>query len=160
MTAAGWEFNRPYTVECDTSDPRIQFAFEGVDLQDGEIGNFESLVNGYGAAGIEVDRMDFELGTPRDAICLATARGFNTTYGLDPVQVMLPDGRYDGTTSERVRADLLLVPKSKQGAIFSTGSIAWCGSLLVNDGDNNVSKLTANVLRAFLALPKLPFGRD
>jgi N,N-dimethylformamidase len=36
------------------------------------------------------------------------------------------------------------------GAVWSTGSIAWCGSLSWNGYDNNVSRLTGNVLRRFL----------
>ncbi len=35
------------------------------------------------------------------------------------------------------------------GAVFSVGSISWCGSLSYNDYDNNVSRLTDNVLRRF-----------
>jgi N,N-dimethylformamidase len=35
------------------------------------------------------------------------------------------------------------------GAVFSTGSIAWIGSLSHNGYDNNVSRITENVLRRF-----------
>jgi N,N-dimethylformamidase len=41
------------------------------------------------------------------------------------------------------------------GAVFSTGSIAYGASLPWNDYDNNVAKLTTNVLKRF-ADPK-PF---
>ena len=33
--------------------------------------------------------------------------------------------------------------------MFSTGSIAWCGSLAHDGYDNNVSRITANVLARF-----------
>jgi len=36
------------------------------------------------------------------------------------------------------------------GAIFSTGSIAWIGSLIHDQGRNNVSRITENVLRRFI----------
>ena len=36
------------------------------------------------------------------------------------------------------------------GAVFSTGSIAWCGSLSHNRYDNNVARITGNVIRRFL----------
>jgi N,N-dimethylformamidase len=36
------------------------------------------------------------------------------------------------------------------GAVFSTGAISWCGSLSHNAYDNNVSRITENVLRRFL----------
>jgi N,N-dimethylformamidase len=34
--------------------------------------------------------------------------------------------------------------------VFSTGSIAWCGSLSHNGYANNVARITGNVLRRFL----------
>ena len=42
------------------------------------------------------------------------------------------------------------------GAVFSTSSIAWSGSLSFNDYDNNVSRLTENVLRRFASDEPLP----
>jgi N,N-dimethylformamidase len=35
------------------------------------------------------------------------------------------------------------------GAVFSTGSIAYAGSLPVNGFDNNIARLTTNVLKRF-----------
>jgi N,N-dimethylformamidase len=35
------------------------------------------------------------------------------------------------------------------GAVFSTGSIAYAGSLSANGYDNNIARLTTNVLRRF-----------
>jgi N,N-dimethylformamidase len=40
--------------------------------------------------------------------------------------------------------------------VFSTGSIAWTGSLSHNGYANNVSAVTANVLRRFLEPEPLP----
>jgi N,N-dimethylformamidase len=37
------------------------------------------------------------------------------------------------------------------GAVFSVGSIAYCGALSRNGYDNNVSRITENVLRRFAA---------
>jgi N,N-dimethylformamidase len=36
------------------------------------------------------------------------------------------------------------------GAVFSTGSITFCGSLPANGFENNISRITENVLRRFL----------
>ncbi|GAA0526229.1 large subunit of N,N-dimethylformamidase [Paractinoplanes ferrugineus] len=157
MAAQGFDANRPYDVVADPADPRVAFAFDGITGP--RIGDFPSMVNGHGAAGVEIDRADRALGTPADTIVLATASGFSRAYGLDPVEVQLPDGHYDGTTSDKVRCDLVLLPKPRGGAVFSTGSIAWCGSLLVDGGDNDVARLTGNVLRAFLDVDDLPFRR-
>lgn len=92
---------------------------------------------------------------------VATATGFSRAYGLDPpVEGTLPDGCYDGTTSDKVCDDLLLEPKPHEGAVFSTSSIAWSGSLLVNGGDNDVSRVTPNIVKAILELDTLSFNVD
>jgi N,N-dimethylformamidase len=36
------------------------------------------------------------------------------------------------------------------GAVFATSSIAWSGSLSHNGYDNNVSRITGNVLERFI----------
>ncbi len=36
------------------------------------------------------------------------------------------------------------------GGVFTTGSIAWCAALAHNGYDNNVARITGNVLRRFL----------
>ena len=82
---------------------------DGVEQPDGQLGGFASLVNGAGAAGVEIDRADTALGTSHDAVVLATATGFSRSYGLDPIEIALPDGCYDGPTSDKVRADLVLL---------------------------------------------------
>ena len=54
-----------------------------------------------------------------------------------------------GTQSPLVRADLVFFETPKGGGVFSVSSIAWMGSLSHNDYDNNVSRITENVLRRF-----------
>jgi N,N-dimethylformamidase len=49
-----------------------------------------------------------------------------------------------------VRADLVVFETPNGGAVFSTGSIAWAGSLGHNGYDNNVARITGNVLRRFI----------
>ena len=43
-----------------------------------------------------------------------------------------------GSQSDLVRADLVFFETPAGGAVFSTGSIAWIGSLSHNGYDNNV----------------------
>ncbi len=50
-----------------------------------------------------------------------------------------------------IRADMVYFETPSGGRVFSTGSITFCGSLLHNDGDNNISRIVANVLDRFLA---------
>jgi N,N-dimethylformamidase len=55
-----------------------------------------------------------------------------------------------GDVNARVKADLAFGETASGGALFATSSIAWCGSLSHNRYDNNVSRITLNVLRRFL----------
>jgi len=49
-----------------------------------------------------------------------------------------------------VRSDLVFVPLPEGGAVFSVGSIAWCGALAAAGSKNPVARLTHNVLARFL----------
>ena len=51
----------------------------------------------------------------------------------------------------RVRADMVFYETPNGGAVFSTGSITWCGSLSHAGYRNDVSRITDNVLRRFAA---------
>jgi N,N-dimethylformamidase len=57
-----------------------------------------------------------------------------------------------------VYAELVFFETASGGAVFSTGSIAWAGSLSHNGYGNNVSRITENVLRRFL--DPAPFDTD
>ena len=58
--------------------------------------------------------------------------------------------------AELIRADMTFFETANgTGAVFSTGSITFCGSLPSNCYDNNISRLLANVLDRFL--DPLPF---
>ena len=49
-----------------------------------------------------------------------------------------------------VRSDVVFFEGPEGGAVFSAGSIAWAASLATNDYDNDVARLTTNVLRRFV----------
>jgi N,N-dimethylformamidase len=49
-----------------------------------------------------------------------------------------------------VRGDIVFFTTRNGGGMFSTGSMAWCGSLSHGDYDNNVSRMTRNVLERSL----------
>jgi N,N-dimethylformamidase len=112
------------------------------------IGDF-GLVGG-GAAGLQLDRADYALGTPPNLLVLASSENHAdlTLVVTEEVGVMAPD--LTGSQSELVRADLAFFETPSGGAVFSTGSIAWCGCLSHNGYTNNVARITGNVLRRFL----------
>ena len=57
----------------------------------------------------------------------------------------------DGTNNDNIRADMVFFETANGGAVFSVSSINWFSGLSHNGYDNNVSRITSNVLENFLA---------
>jgi N,N-dimethylformamidase beta subunit-like, C-terminal/Concanavalin A-like lectin/glucanases superfamily len=145
FTAQGFDESLPYRRTPESREPRVAWIFDGVEGD--EFGMHGSVLGG--AAGFEIDRLDTELGTPPHAVVLAVARGFSDVYQATSEDILTSDSKQGGTVSPFVRSDLVFFETQNGGAVFSTGSIAWCGALLTDDGDNAVARITENVLRRF-----------
>jgi N,N-dimethylformamidase len=148
MSAMGYDAPTPgYRREPGSFDKRAEFVFEGVAANE-TIGAFGSVLGG--AAGDEIDRLDYELGTPAHALLLASATGYSARYfpviedfpQLSPITV--------AARAVNVRADMVYFETPNGGAVFSVGAITWCASLAHNNHVNNVSRVTENVLRRFV----------
>ena len=155
FTSQGNDVNAPYRREAGSRDPRAAFIFEGIG-EDELIGDFPSLVMEYGAAGFELDRMEPQFGTPPHTMHLATATGFSDSYQHVIEEVDQSDSKQGGSINPLVKADMVYLPYPRRGAVFSVGSISWCGSLSYNGYDNTVSRVTDNVLRRFSSGEALP----
>jgi N,N-dimethylformamidase len=131
-----------------TDDPRVAWAFEGVPDDFGVGG-----VSG-GAAGIEIDAVDPLRGTSADAIVLATSVGHSDDMLEARENFNMTSRVLGGARNPRVRSDVVLVPRAGGGAVFSTGSIAYAGSLPEPFADSGAARLLANVLERFVS------GRD
>ena len=153
MSALGWDRSSSYRLLPHASHPRVSFIFEGIDLEE-PIGDF-GLVGG-GAAGHELDRYDRSLGTPPDALLVAASEGHSDNYQGTQEEIFFPVATNGGSENFRVRADIVYYSNDRGGGVFSSGSVAWCGSLAHDDYDNNVSRMTENVLRRFLEPEALP----
>jgi len=147
FTSQGNDFSRPYVRQPESHDPRAAFIFEGI--EDETIGDFQSLMLRHGAAGYEIDRADRALGTPPHALVLATAAGFSNSYQHVIEEVLSTDEAQGGPVDPLVRADIVFFEGPQGGAVFSVGSIAWLGALSFNHHQNNVSRMTRNVLTRF-----------
>ena len=145
FVAQGFDVCSYYRRAPDAENPRAAFIFAGV--PDEIIGDF-GLIGG-GAAGLELDAMNPLLGTPPNALRLATSEGHSQQVQVVNEEFGIPPIALGGDQHDKVRADLCFYETPSGGAVFSVGSISWCGSLLWNGGDNNVSAITANVLRRF-----------
>ncbi|ABO59559.1 large subunit of N,N-dimethylformamidase (plasmid) [Burkholderia vietnamiensis] len=145
MTAQGFDCSSPYFRTDASRQPRAAFVFEGV--KGDMIGDFG--LNGDGAAGNEIDRADFALGTPPHALVLASSRNHTDVYLATPEDMLDPTPTSTGTQCHLIRADLTFFEVEGGGAVFSTGSIAWAGAMAWNRYENEVSTITENVLRRF-----------
>lgn len=145
FTAQGPGHGMPFARQPDSFDPRVSFIFEGIGDEE-LIGDFPNLVMEYGASSFEIDRMDFQLGTPPHALLLATASGHPAQYVHVIEQVYQSNL---GPVDALVKSDMVYFEYPEGGAVFSVGSIGWDGCLSYNGYDNNVSRITDNVLRQF-----------
>lgn len=147
MTAQGFDVSTYYERTSASFDPRVAFMFAGIGPHE-RIGDFGVI--GGGAAGWEIDRADAALGTPPHALIVATATQFSSVYHWVKEELTHTHSANTGETCPLVRCDMVFYETPNGGAVFSTSSIAWAGALAHQQYDNNVSRLTANVLRRFL----------
>ena len=146
----GFDTNQPYARSEASYGPEFGFIFEGVEGK--EIGDVPNLVMAHGAAGFEMDRHDPLLGSPPDATVLASSSGHSDFYLIGVEDIQATHNSLGGQTNPNVRADMAYLPYPNDGAVFSTGSISWCGCLSHNDYENDISRITENVLRRFAGL--------
>ena len=149
FTAQGHYLGSYYRKRPEAGNPRVAWMFEGVG---GEIFGDHGL-GGHGAAGFELDRADKRLGTPSHAVVVASSENHppDAPWVLVPEEHLTHTVTWPGEPAEKlIRADLTFFETPKGGAVFSTGSITFCGSLPSDNFDNDVSRLLANVLDRFL----------
>jgi N,N-dimethylformamidase len=152
FAAQGFDKSAPYHRTKASYAPRVGFIFEGI--QGEVLGDF-GLIGG-GAAGMEVDRYDVSLGSPPHAVVLASSGKQTEAHVLVLEDMLFNFMGTTGNISDDVRSDLVFFESGKGGAVFSTGSIAYAGALSHNSYQNNISRLTENVLRRFLDSTPFP----
>jgi N,N-dimethylformamidase len=131
MVGMSWGGGTYYRLLEEAKNPRAAFIFKGV--KSDIVGDYGSHFGG--AAGEEVDRYLPKRGTPSHALELARSENH-------PEPVFGPP--------EDVRASLVFFETPSGGAVFSVGSMAYVGALRYNEYDNDIARITANVLRRFL----------
>jgi N,N-dimethylformamidase len=142
FAAQGFERATHYRVADGARSSRAAWILDGVD---GELVGTSGL--GGGAAGQEIDRYDVRLGSPRHTVVLASA----TEFGPDMLRTKEEFGGSIAfpTPDPYVRADMVFFETPNGGAVFSVGSISWFGALARNGYDNDVARITSNVLHRF-----------
>jgi len=101
-----------------------------------------------GAAGTEIDAVDPVLGTPDGTVVLASSVGHSDDMLESRENFNMTSRILGGARNPRAHADLVLVPREDGGAVFSTGSISFAGSLA---HDEDVSTLLGTVFDRFVS---------
>ncbi|CAN7755933.1 hypothetical protein LJR245_006933 [Rhizobium leguminosarum] len=147
FAAQGFDKCTHYERLEDSHNPIARFVFEGIGV-DEQIGAFGIM--GGGAAGAEIDCYQPVLGSPPGALVIATSGPLSDAYLLAAEEVYESIPGIGGTEQPSVRSDIVLCPLHGGGAFFSVGSIAFTASLSHSGYDNNVARMTGNVLHRFL----------
>jgi hypothetical protein len=133
-----------------TTSSAISWIWRGVTRD--AAGNLPLIgIEGFGgdASGDEIDRFDYDLGTPTNAILVASSTGRDNSFAVFNEEIMFPMVNTLGTTCDKVRSDMVYYETDAGGAVFSVGSINWYCSLAWEDFNNDVATVTWNVLEEF-----------
>jgi N,N-dimethylformamidase len=131
-------------------DPRFAWMFAGI--EEDVIGDYG--LSGGGAAGFELDRADPALGTPDGTVILARSEDPLPSFLTVPEELLSNVISINGEPVEELaRGEIVYFDTPSGGAVFSVGSITFCGSLWRNGFEGPVSRLLENVVRRFGGLP-------
>ena len=149
FTAQGNFVGSCYRIKPDArANPKVGWIFEGIEADTVGSDGF----SGHGAAGFELDRVDKRLGSPENAIVVAASENHppEAPWVLVPEEQLTHITTIPGETHKQlIRADMTYFDCPGGGEVFSVGSITFCGSLPVNDFDNDISRILDNVLKRF-----------
>jgi N,N-dimethylformamidase len=143
FAAQGFDGATHYRVTESAKNSRAAFIFEGTSGNE-VIGNYGSVEGG--AAGQEIDRWDPDLGSPEHAIVLASSENHKPGMLRVVEELSMSVVFLQGS---KVRADMTFFETPAGGAVFSTGSITYSGSLAHDGYNNDICRITTNVLRRF-----------
>jgi N,N-dimethylformamidase len=127
-------------------EQRFAWMFDGID--EDVLGDYG--LSGGGAAGFELDRADPMLGTPDGAVILARSEGRLPSFQTVPEELLSNVITINGEPVEELsRGEIVYFDTQAGGAVFSVGSITFCGSLWRNGFEGPISRLLENVVRRF-----------
>lgn len=138
----------PYRRLPASRDARFGWMFEGI--EDEVLGDYG--LSGGAAAGFELDRAEATLGTPDGTVILARSAGLLPSFTTVPEELLSLTISITGEpVADLSRGEIVYFETPAGGAVFSVGSITFCGSLWRNGFEGPVSRLLENVVRRFSA---------
>jgi N,N-dimethylformamidase len=148
----GFETSAPFRRMPDSYHRTVSWICDGLS---NEIVGDEGLAYG-GAAGLELDRYDLSLGTPPHTRIIASSGGHSDNYVLVTEELLYAYAGLVGTLDYRIRADMTYFTAPNNGAVFSTGSIAFGQALPAKNYRSDAARLLQNVVNSFLKDGTLP----
>jgi N,N-dimethylformamidase len=142
FSTQGFVAGAPYQRTPASYAPDVSWIFDGV--ENPEFGDFGLALGA--AAGDEMDAAHPEFGTPPQTIVLASSDNARPYY----LDLSISFYGYQEHIDRGRRADMTYMDTGHGGAVFAAGSMCWCTSLPCNDYDNEVARITRNVIRRFL----------
>ena len=128
-------------------EPRFAWMFDGI--EEDVLGDYG--LSGGGAAGFELDRAEPMLGTPEGAVILARSENPLPSFVTVPEELLTNLASVNGEPIEDLaRGEIVYFDTPSGGAVFSVGSITFCGSLWRNGFAGPISRLLENVVRRFI----------
>ncbi|HZV74392.1 MAG TPA: N,N-dimethylformamidase beta subunit family domain-containing protein [Conexibacter sp.] len=140
MTAMGWGRGDGYAWTEEAEDERVRFVSEGIDRTQPLGAGTDAFP--WGAAADEMDRADPQLGTPPNALVLASSAGrHDRRFVVASEDAAYGDG--EEALAQLVRADVVYLESPAGGRVFSVGSMGWTAALWHAP---DVARVTENVL--------------
>ena len=134
----------------DAENPRSAWIFDGT--SEGDVFGDYGVDRVHGAAaGFEIDKFNPSNGAPRHVLNLATSEPLKETIeeiklSTSPIAVYYTPA----SPPDHGQADIVFFETANDGAVFSTGSITWMSSTPEKNYENDVAKITRNVVERFL----------
>jgi N,N-dimethylformamidase len=134
----------------DAENPRAAWMFKGT--SEGEVfGDYGIDAVKGGAAGYEIDKFNPSNGVPRHALNPATSEPLEETIEEIKIATAPISVHYTpAPPADHGQADLVFFETPNNGAVFATGSITWISSTLEKNYDNDVAKITRNIVERFM----------
>jgi N,N-dimethylformamidase len=128
----GFDLARPFERLPASTRPEVAFVFEGIESE---------TIGAHGPhGGVVFQEWDNAYGSTATIAPLVLARSSSHSVAT----------RWFGAVKRRNHADMTFTSNEAGGAIFSASSMGWALALQSNGGENDVARITSNVIRRFL----------
>jgi N,N-dimethylformamidase len=141
----------PYKFTDGITNPRVAFMTQGLAPTPGQAFG-ERGHQGGGAAGHELDSVNFRYGSPEHILIVAKGIVIHEDYGW--VNEDMLTHRHPLPQEDWACADACFFETPAGGAVFSVGSMTWAGSMPIQ---GTLRTLTTNVLKRFMDPTPFPW---